>query len=227
MIGVATAHQARQDLLRLGLLEGKLCRDPGYPHAVWHLRVPDLWAANHAWREAHPSLVERIEYKRARQQDALAAPHREAEPAWPPRAERSPAEQLRSGSERIRSQAERSGSASEPGCSAGERKDIHIDPIEKQERSLDTPWKNALAELKMQFSRQVYDTWLRPLLPGGWHEGPEGARAVLLCPTSYIQEWCRERLGPAIQRVVGGILGRPGLEIEYRLADDEQTPDDG
>ena len=35
-------------------------------------RVPDLWAANHAWREARPSLQERIEYKRAQQQDALA-----------------------------------------------------------------------------------------------------------------------------------------------------------
>jgi hypothetical protein len=220
MIGVATAHRARQDLLRLGLLEGQLCRDPGYPYAVWHLRVPDLWAANHAWREAHPSLRGRIENKRAQYQGAPADPQSGPQPEWPPRANRSEGEQLRSERERTCSEEERARSEGEPGCSAGERKDIHIDPIKKQERSLDTPWQSALPEFEMQFSRQVYDTWIRPLWPGGWYEGPEGARAVLFCPSSYIQEWCRDRLGPAIQRVVGGILGRPGLEIEYRVEDE-------
>ena len=76
----------------------------------------------------------------------------------------------------------------------------------------------------MQFPGQVYNTWIRPLRPGGWHESPDGTRAVLLCPNVYVREWCRERLGLAIQRVLGGILERPGLEIEYRLAMDGGRP---
>lgn len=227
MLSVGTVHRARQDLLRLGLLEGELYRDPGYANAVWHLRVPDLWAANHAWRETHPSLRERIENKRAQQQYVPASHQEGAELAWPPRATRSAAEHARLPAERACSPVGRACAGPEQGGSPGEPKDIHIDPIEKQERSLDTPWKNALPELEMQLSRQVYDTWIRPLWPGGWHEGPEGARAVLFCPTSYIQEWCRDRLGPAIQRVVGGILGRPRLEIEYRVEDERRRTDDG
>lgn len=235
MLGVGTVHQARQDLLRLGLLEGELCRDPGYPNAVWHLRIPDLWAANHAWRKAHPSLRERIEYKRAHKEGAHEegvqtepAPPGETESEWPPR---STPEGSRSAPERDCSGGESRGSGDECAGSAREPKDIPIiDPTKKQGGSLDTAWKNALAELELQLPGQVYSTWILPLRPGGWHperdcsgKGPDGSRAVLLCPNPYVQEWCRERLGVAIQRVLGGILGRPGLEIEYRL----QTTDDG
>jgi len=226
MLSVGTVHQARQDLLRLGLLEGELRRDPGHPSAVWHLRVPNMWTANHVWREEHPSLRERIAYKRARRQGAPADPLQEAELVWPPREARSAAERPRLPVERRGLPVERAGSGPERECSPGEAKKIHLDPIEKQGRSLDTTWKNALPELEMQFPRQVYDAWIRPLWPGGWYEGMEGARAVLFCPTSYVQEWCRDRLGPAIQRVVGGILGRPRLEIEYRVADEGRATDD-
>jgi hypothetical protein len=229
MLGMGTMHQARQDLLRLGLLEGEISRDPGHPNAVWHLRVPDLWAANHAWREARPSLYDRIEYKRAQTRGTPVSPQKEIEPAWPPRAKRSEGEQARSGPECACSGPERACSGPERACSEGETKNIPVfDPIEKQGRSLDTAWKTALAELAMQVPRQAYYTWIRPLRPGGWREGLDGARALLLCPNAYILEWCRERLAPAIQRVLGGILGRPGLKIEYRLsAEGRQAADDG
>ena len=64
MLGAGTVHQARLDLIRLGLIEGRLHRDPGYPNEVWHLAIPDLWAANRDWREQHHPLRERIELKR-------------------------------------------------------------------------------------------------------------------------------------------------------------------
>jgi hypothetical protein len=217
MLSVGTVHQARQALLRLGLLKGELCRDPGYPNAVWHLRVPDLWAANHAWREAHPALRERIEYKsaqkeRARSRDTLSVPQKRTETVWPPGAPRSGAERQRSAAERFRSAAEPAHSEAERSGSRHEPKEIPVlDPIEEEKRSLDTAWKNALVELALQLPKPALNSWIRPLRPGGWHEGPDGARAVLLCPNPYVQEWCRERLGLAIQRVLGGVLERPGL----------------
>ena len=73
MLGVGTVHQARLDLIRLGLIEGRLYRDRGYPNEVWHLSIPDLWAANRAWREQHHSLHERIELKRAQREDIQRA----------------------------------------------------------------------------------------------------------------------------------------------------------
>lgn len=239
MLGTGTTHQAREDLLRLGLLQGELCRDPGYPHPVWHLRIPDLWGANRAWREAHPSLRERIAYKAAQKErlrrGTPEVPQEEAGAAWPPaepgrsgERERSPGEQLRSEGEQIYSEGERICSEGERSCSEGEpKKNPVLDPKGKQGRSLDTIWENALAELAFQFPRATVDHYLRPLRPGGWQESPDGARAVLLCPTVYVQEWCRDCLDLAIQRVLGGILGRPELAIEYRLADEGRTTDDG
>jgi hypothetical protein len=231
MLSAGSVHKARQDLLRLGLLKGKLYRDPGYANPVWHLRIPDLWAANHAWREAHPSLEERIAYKRAQKQRAHDArpdtpdvPPEETGRTWPPSARReqvcSSREQVCSRDEQVCSRDERARSAPECARSCPETKDIHVfDPIEPKRRSLETAWKTALDELALQLPKPVLDHWIRPLRPGGWRKGPGGARAVLLCPNPYVQEWCRERLGLAIQRVLGGILGHPELEVEYRLAD--------
>ena len=68
MLSVGTVHQARLDLMRLGLIVGRLHRDHGYPNEVWHLSIPDLWAANRAWREQHHSLRGRIELKRAQRE---------------------------------------------------------------------------------------------------------------------------------------------------------------
>ena len=216
MLSAGTVHYARQDLLRLGLLEGELCRDPGYANAVWHLRIPDLWAANHAWREAHPSLRERIDAKRAQRRERSGLPQ-DVVPAWPPPAARSPHERAYSAPEYAHSSPESGHSGGESGHSGDEtKKNLVLNPQGKRGTVLDTAWKNALVELEMQFSGQVYDAWIRPLLPSGWDHNC----AVLLCPNRYAQEWFRERLDVAIQRVLGGILGRSDLRIEYRLPDD-------
>jgi len=63
MMSVGKASQCRKHLLAAGLLEGEIRRDAGYPQAVWHLSIPDLWARNVEWRQAHPSLKERIALK--------------------------------------------------------------------------------------------------------------------------------------------------------------------
>ena len=52
MISTGQVSESRKYLLGCGLLEGKYKRDPGYPQPVWHLRIPDIWADNLAWRKS-------------------------------------------------------------------------------------------------------------------------------------------------------------------------------
>jgi len=80
MMSTGKLSSCRLRLLSLGLLTGELRRDPGYPQSVWHLTIPDLWAANVEWREAHPALLERIEGKR-RQRKSLHPVKATAEPS--------------------------------------------------------------------------------------------------------------------------------------------------
>ncbi len=64
MMSSGKVSSCRQRLLDVGLLTGQMRRDPGYPQPVWHLTIPDLWAANVQWREANQDLLARIEGKR-------------------------------------------------------------------------------------------------------------------------------------------------------------------
>jgi len=65
MMSTGQVSKARKRLIAEGLLEGELRRDPGYPQPVWHLNVPDLWAANLEWVKAHPGIKNRVAYKKA------------------------------------------------------------------------------------------------------------------------------------------------------------------
>lgn len=64
MMSTGKCSQCRKSLIDKGLLFGEIRKDPGYPQPVWHLTIPNLWAANRKWREEHPSLLDRIELKR-------------------------------------------------------------------------------------------------------------------------------------------------------------------
>ena len=64
MMSTGKASQCRKSLIENGLLLGEVRRDPGYPQPVWHLRVPDLWEENIAWRKEHDSIQSRIEFRR-------------------------------------------------------------------------------------------------------------------------------------------------------------------
>jgi hypothetical protein len=66
MMSIGKTVECRKRLIELGLLEGEITRDNGYPQAVWHIRVPDLWATNLKWREANHSLLDRVERKAAK-----------------------------------------------------------------------------------------------------------------------------------------------------------------
>ena len=64
MMSAGKASACRKRLIAKGLLLGEVRKDPGYPQPVWHLTVPDLWERNIKWRQAHHSLLGRVQYKR-------------------------------------------------------------------------------------------------------------------------------------------------------------------
>jgi hypothetical protein len=64
MMSVGKVVDSRQYLIAVGLLAGKIRRDPEYPQPVWHLRIPDIWEENIRWRKQINSLNERVELKK-------------------------------------------------------------------------------------------------------------------------------------------------------------------
>jgi hypothetical protein len=89
-------------------------------------------------------------------------------------------------------------------------------------------WSRSCKELAMQMTRATFATWIRPLrleqvarAPSrGDGAGEEGAyRAVLHCPTSYVQDWCQHRLDVRIREALAGALDvRAGdLDLQYVL----------
>ena len=70
MMSAGKASESRQYLMDAGLIEGEIRKDPRY-QPCWHLRVPDLWPDNIAYRqEVGDSLIDRIERK-GQQREAL------------------------------------------------------------------------------------------------------------------------------------------------------------
>ena len=232
MISAGTCSQARQALLRLGLLQGELRRDPGYPQPVLHLRVPDLWAANVAWREANHSLRGRIALKQAQRRTGRnkPLPGREAEPS-PGETEPSPGE---GGVSPREGSSSREPSPGEGGVSPGEggpppgeggpspgetkknqQEEPNQEPKGEQGPSLEHIWRLALPELELQMTRGTFVQWIRPLEAGHMTRHPDGTLiAVLHCPNAYIQDWCAHRLNVPIQRTLSGIAGKE-VEVMY------------
>jgi len=68
MMSTGKASQCRKSLIKKGLIEGEIRKDPGYPQPVWHLMIPDLWPRNVSWRQKHNSLLDRIVAKREQRQ---------------------------------------------------------------------------------------------------------------------------------------------------------------
>lgn len=77
MMSTGQVSDSRTYLMSVGLLQGRLTRDPGYPQPVWHLQTPNLWRRNIEWVEQCPTIRERVIWKR--DQKARAIPK---EPSW-------------------------------------------------------------------------------------------------------------------------------------------------
>lgn len=64
MMSAGQVSDSRKYWMETGLLRGDFRRDPGYPQPVWHLRVPNFWAANIEWATKHAGLKDRVTFKR-------------------------------------------------------------------------------------------------------------------------------------------------------------------
>ena len=63
MQSTGRASQSRKRLIKKGLLQGEIRRDPGYPQPVWHLVIPDLWERNLELIKKYPKIKDRITFK--------------------------------------------------------------------------------------------------------------------------------------------------------------------
>jgi hypothetical protein len=72
MMSDGQVSESRKYLLDMKLLIGECRRDPGYPQKVWHLRIPNIWAANVEWATRNMALKDRVEFKRKQQAEIQA-----------------------------------------------------------------------------------------------------------------------------------------------------------
>ena len=64
MMSKGQASESREYWIKIGLLGGGMRKDPGYPQAVYHLSVPNVWKENLEWAEKYPGIKERVEFKK-------------------------------------------------------------------------------------------------------------------------------------------------------------------
>lgn len=134
LAGMSTGKfsSCRAHLLAVGLIDGEIRRDPGYPQPVWHLRIPDLWPENIRWREATgDSLTKRLA---AITESRASLHHVKARPDEP--REPSPREGLSSPGESYPSPPE---SLPSPGEA---KKNPPIEPKEEPQEKAGQPPKN-------------------------------------------------------------------------------------
>ena len=210
MMSVGKVCDCRAYLLDVGLLTGRVCRDPGYSQGVWHLAIPDLWPENIAWRQEHNKLLERIELKRA--QRVKLRQERAGKP--------SPDEGLVEGS-----QGEGSNTSGEGSNTSDEGKpspDVYkeepcIEPIDpKGEQGI--IWEQACGWLAGQLSSSQYETWIAPAILLAFERKGSGADLVLGVDNPFKLDWLEHRLDPVIRRGVAGVLevAEGAIHVTYK-----------
>jgi hypothetical protein len=104
MMSSGQVVDSRKYWIKIGMLNGAMKKDPGFPQAVFHLSVPNIWKANLEWAEKHTGIKERIEFKLSQKQNieeerkAFMANKKSVHPVKPIQItkERSPGEPERS-----------------------------------------------------------------------------------------------------------------------------------
>lgn len=217
MMSEGKVISCRQRLIDIGLLEGRIRRDPGYPQAVWHLRIPDLWPENLDWRRQYNPLIDRIEFKRL-QREALKDARSPEEP--------SPDEGLGESSrgEDMGSPGEGLGSPDEGLPSRGDDKEEPLRRTkEEPKEELCLLWEKAKRWLADQMHRSMYETWVAPAKLVSF-QGENGSRdAVISGPDAWTTEYLREKMDVVIRRALAGVLDLGEDQIQIRYTTGETT----
>lgn len=197
MMSLGKVSQCRKRLIDIGLLEGEIRRDPGYPQPVWHLRVPDLWQLNIKWRQRYNLLTDRLKFKEYQKE---LSPDESLKSIEDKRKKLSPDESFKELS------------PGEKGPSPDERKKIQKEEHVEEEHI----WSTCLKELQFQMPRAAFDQWLR----GSELLTLKDDTATIQVRDQYAAEWCSNRLLVPIQRTLAGILGRDDLQVEFVTRED-------
>ena len=202
MQSTGKCHQSRAFLLTSALLDGRLYKEPGYPRAVWHLTIPDLWPQNTRWRVTYNALRDRIQWKRDQ------------------RHHKKIIHLVNGGS--LDSSDELSPSPGELSPSPGERKKNLLEPLRTKEEPWVQVWLHCLAEMRAATSQIIYDQWLRNLHLLELNLDQELLTARVECPNRYVQEWCQARLDILIRRTLAAIvqIDAKKLTIVYTVKGD-------
>lgn len=120
MMSAGQAHESRKYWMEMKMLFGDLRKDPGYPQAVWHMSIPNVWAVNIEWATRFTSLKDRVQFKREQASSIREERQKSREEAK--KSEKTPEESLHHVKP---SPYEGINSPGEPEPSPGELKNIH------------------------------------------------------------------------------------------------------
>jgi len=209
-------------LLDYGLLEGEIRRDPGYPQPIWHLRIPDLWPENIAWRQDHNSLIDRIALKDAQREEMRE------EPSTLEGSQETSSNTADIAREPSPLEGSEEPSTVEEGTSPVEgkpsRDDGKEEPFKKnQKEELEGLWEKAKSWLRRELPTDCYETWIMPARLLSF-QGENGSRnAVITSPNAWGTEWMRVRLDVPIRRALAGVLDLGEDQIRIRYTTGETT----
>ncbi len=211
------AAECRSHLLRVGLLTGSLHRDPNFQAPVWHLRVPDLWQRNAAWRrETGDGLYDRMEAVCRQRQSLFGA----ADPGGaageqpsnksnitPGEGTTTPGEGTTTPDEGTTTPGEGTTTPGEGTTTPGELKKNLIEPNKKEdEKKTETPariWETVRDLLRWQLPAATYRSWLERTA------GISRAEDVLTVAveSERAREWLTIRLQPRVEAELARVTG--------------------
>jgi len=202
MMSTGKAQQVRASLIEKGLLKGRIVKDPGYPQAVWHLSIPDLWKVNVEWSERFLAIRDRIEYKSKQASD---------------RKELSCGE-----SSKELSCGEKGPSPHEKGPSPHERKNsIKEENKEKENTQADKIWLKFFSQLEQEMlhgspaDRMFFERWLSRLRFAARSNGTLLLYAENAEDAAYLQE----RAGKLLENRCNGYPELAGVKIQFVTAE--------
>jgi hypothetical protein len=200
MMSMGKVNDCRDYLIRVGLLKGKLYRDPGYSNEVWHLTIPNIWPASFKWSIEHLEIRSRIDFKLA-QREAIRALKEENQ--------LSPDEY-----QNQLSPGESAGSPGESAGSPGETKKIQK-KILKEEREGSDFWKKIQSQLQSEMSKATFETWVSPTFPIGW----QGDSFRVGCHNQFTADWLTARIEVTASRMLQGFAERSAARVEFVVAE--------
>ncbi len=206
MMSGGKVYDCRKYLIEVGLLEGELRRDPGYPQPVWHLTIPDLWRANVDWAVQHPKIFDRLVHK---------IEQKKSFHPMKARAELSPGEKGITPGEKGITPGEK---GITPGETKKNQKKIQIDL--KGEGMPKTPkqaWNFVKETIRLDMDRATYEAYLEHAV----FKKYVGKVITVEVPDRNTQEWLMGRVTMVAMRQLRGVMNEPGLTIKFYVEDQD------